>query len=34
MCDHLKDGPWDYIFKLSASAGASEFSEWVQVVLL
>ena len=30
-CDHLRDVPWDDIFKLSASAAASEFCEWVQV---
>ena len=29
--DHLRDVPWEGIFKLSASAAASEFSEWVQV---
>ena len=29
--DHLEDVPWEDIFKLSASAGASEFCEWVQV---
>ena len=29
--DHLRDVPWDDIFKLSASAAASEFCEWVQV---
>ena len=29
--DHLKDVPWEDIFKLSASAAASEFCEWVQV---
>ena len=29
--DHLKDEPWENIFKLSASAVASEFCEWVQV---
>ena len=29
--DHLRDIPWEDIFKLSASAAASEFSEWVQV---
>ena len=29
--DHLRDVPWEYIFKLSASAAASEFCEWVQV---
>ena len=31
LCDHLRDVPWDDIFKLSASAAASEFCEWVQV---
>ena len=32
LCDHLRDIPWDDIFKLSASAAAaSEFYEWVQV---
>ena len=25
--DHLRDVPWEYIFKLSASAAASEFCE-------
>ena len=29
--DHLRDVPWEDIFKLSASAVASEFCEWVQV---
>ena len=29
--DHLGDVPWEDIFKLSASAAASEFCEWVQV---
>ena len=29
--DHLRDVPWDDIFKLSASAAASEFCEWIQV---
>ena len=29
--DHLRDVPWEDIFKLSASVGASEFCEWVQV---
>ena len=29
--DDLKDVPWEYIFKLGASATASEFCEWVQV---
>ena len=29
--DHLRDVPWEDIFRLSASAAASEFCEWVQV---
>ena len=29
--DHLRDIPWEDIFKLDASAAASEFCEWVQV---
>ena len=29
--DHLRGVPWEDIFKLSASAAASEFYEWVQV---
>ena len=29
--DHLRDVPWEDIFKLSASAAASEFCEWVHV---
>ena len=29
--DRLRDVPWEDIFKLSASAAASEFCEWVQV---
>ena len=28
--DHLRDAPWEDIFKLGASAAASEFCEWVQ----
>ena len=28
--DHLRDVPWEDVFKLSASAAASEFCEWVQ----
>ena len=28
--DHLRDVPWEDIFKLSTSAAASEFCEWVQ----
>ena len=31
LCDHLRHVPWEDIFKLSASAAASEFCEWVQV---
>ena len=31
LCDHLRDVPWEGLFKLSASAAASEFCEWVQV---
>ena len=31
LCDHLRDAPWEDIFKLGASATASEFCEWVQV---
>ena len=29
--DHLRNVPWEDIFKLSASAAASAFCEWVQV---
>ena len=29
--DHLRDVPWENIFKLSASAAASDFCECVQV---
>ena len=29
--DHLRDVPWEDIFKLSASVAASEFCEWFQV---
>ena len=31
LCDHFRDVPWEYIFKLGASAASSEFYEWVQV---
>ena len=31
--DHLRDVPWEDIFKVGASAAASEFCEWVQVGL-
>ena len=29
--DHLRNVPWNDIFKLGASAAASKFYEWVQV---
>ena len=29
--DHLRDVPWEHIFKLGAYAAASKFCEWVQV---
>ena len=29
--DHLRDVPWEDIFKLGASGAASEFCEWIQV---
>ena len=31
LCDHLRDVPWEDVFKLGALAAASEFCEWVQV---
>ena len=31
LCDHLRDAPWEDIFKLSASAATSKFSKWIQV---
>ena len=31
LCDHLRDVPWEDIFRLRASAAASEFCEWVQI---
>ena len=31
LYDHLRDVPWEDIFKLSASATVSDFSWWVQV---
>ena len=31
LCDHLRDVPWENIFKLGASTAASEFCQWVQV---
>ena len=30
LCDHLRDVPWEDIFKLGTSAAASGFCEWVQ----
>ena len=29
LCDHLRDIPWEDIFKVSASAAAGEFCNWV-----
>ena len=29
--DHLRDTPWEDIFRLGASAAAREFCEWVQI---
>ena len=31
LCDHLRNVPWEDIFKLGASAATSEFCECVQV---
>ena len=31
LCDHLRDVPWEDIFKLSASPAAGEFCERIQV---
>ena len=31
LCDHLRDVPWEDIFKLCASISASELFEWAQV---
>ena len=31
LCYHLRDVPWEDIFKFSASAATSEFCKWVQV---
>ena len=31
LCDHLRDVPWEDIFKLDATAATSDFCEWVQV---
>ena len=32
--DHSRDVPWEDIFKLGASAAASEFCEWAQVGIM
>ena len=29
LCDHLRDVPWENVFKLGASPAASEFCGWV-----
>ena len=34
LCDHLRDVPWENIFKLSAFTAASKFCEWVQVEMM
>ena len=31
LCDHLRDVPWKDIFKLGASAAASEICDWVSL---
>ena len=31
LCHHLRDVPWEDVFKLGASSFASEFCEWIQV---
>ena len=31
LCDHLREVPWKYIFKVSVSAAASKFWKWLQV---
>ena len=31
LCDHLRDIPWEDIFKPGASAAAKEFCEWLQI---
>ena len=28
LCDHLRDVPWEDIFKLGASPGATVFCKW------
>ena len=33
LCHHLRDVPWEHIFKLGASAAASEFCAWAQIAI-
>ena len=34
LCDHLRDVPWEDIFKRGASAAASEFCGWFRLELM
>ena len=34
LSDHLRDVPWEDIFKLGASAAASEFCQWFRLELM
>ena len=34
LCDHLRDVPWDDIFKLSATTAAHEFRKWFKLELM
>ena len=34
LCYHLRDVPWEDIFKLSASSAGSEFCEWFRLGLM
>lgn len=31
LCNHLRDLPWEHIFKLGISETAAEFCNWIQV---
>ena len=31
FCNHLRDVPWEHIFKLGVSEAAAEFCKWIQV---
>ena len=31
FCDHLRNVPWEDIFKISVSAAANEFCDWGQI---